>query len=340
MPRLYFEDFLPGETLEYGAYPVTKQAILIFARQFDPQPFHLDEDAARASLLGGLAASGWHTAAMVMRINCDAFLNDSASTGGAGIKEVRWLKPVRPGDILSVRRTTIAVRNSASRPLMGLVEMICDVRNQNQDSVMSQQMTLLLERRNRPQACTPLPKGASAPSVTTPITQPAMPHSPQPATMVLPFAELAIGAYRELGHYRFGAAEIIAFAQAYDPQPFHLDEALARQSFFGGLIASGWHTAAVWMKLLMATRYSDVAHFTALGQKVIEPGPSPGFRDLKWLRPVYADDTITYATQLVSKRMTSRPGWGIVSHHNTGDNQKGEPVIDFTTSVFWPTTTE
>jgi acyl dehydratase len=335
MPRLYFEDFPPGECIEYGAYPVTQEAIVDFARQFDPQPFHLDEEAGRASMLGSLSASGWHTAAMVMRMHCDAFIGNTASLGGAGIKEMRWLKPVRPGDVLSVQRRTVSARASSSRPQMGLVEMICDVCNQDREKVMSQQMTLLVERRDQ----TPAPFD---PSMAAPI-EPAEAGKPAPPThpwtsMVQPFEELSIGAKRQLGHYRFDTDAIEAFARPYDPQAFHVSQAAASQRFFGGLIASGWHTAAIWMKQLIATWDSDVALALSQGRAIIETGPSPGIRDLRWLKPVYAGDTISYAIQLVGKRETSRPGWGLVSHYDTGDNQRGERVFEFTASVFWPIT--
>jgi acyl dehydratase len=336
MPRLYFEDFPPGECIEYGAYPVTKQGIVEFASQFDPQPFHLDEAAGRASLLGSLSASGWHTAAMVMRMHCDAFLCNTASFGGAGIKELRWLKPVRPGDSLSIRRTTLAARPSSSRPQMGLVEMICDVRNQANESVMSQQMTLLVKRRDQTQQSRVQPTPAPVGSLTArPATEPTPRPQPWPS-MVQSFDDLVIGSRRPLGAYYFSADAITAFARLYDPQTFHLSEAAARESFFGGLIASGWHTAAIWMKQLIATWDGDVALALAQGQTIIETGPSPGFRELKWLKPVYAGDTISYTIQLVSKRETSRPDWGIVAHHNVGDNQRDERVFEFTASVFWP----
>jgi acyl dehydratase len=94
--QLFFEDFPQGARLEFGHYPVTKEEVISFARAYDPQPFHLDEDAAARSMLGGLAASGWHTCAIAMRLVCDGFLNITDGRGAPGIDEVKWLKPVRP----------------------------------------------------------------------------------------------------------------------------------------------------------------------------------------------------------------------------------------------------
>lgn len=147
MDKLYFEDFSPGEIVEYGDTPVTAEAIVEFARQFDPQPFHLDAEAARESMAGELIASGWHTAAMLMRMSCDAFLNRSASQGGPGVEELAWSKPVRPGDRLHVRRTSLSVRASRSRPAVGLVEFLFEVLNQNGDVVMTQKNSVFFLRR-------------------------------------------------------------------------------------------------------------------------------------------------------------------------------------------------
>lgn len=147
MDRLYFEDFQPGEVAEYGDREVTAAEIVEFAREFDPQPFHVDEAAARESAVGGLIASGWHTASILMRMNCDAFLNRSASQGGPGVDELTWTKPVRPGDRLTVRRTTLAARPSRSRPSVGLVEFLFEVLNQNAEVVMRQKNSIFLLRR-------------------------------------------------------------------------------------------------------------------------------------------------------------------------------------------------
>jgi acyl dehydratase len=149
------------------------------------------------------------------------------------------------------------------------------------------------------------------------------------------FEDIAVGERYELGRHTFTADAIKAFARKFDPQPFHLDEAAAAQSHFGALCASGWHTGAVWMRLLADYHAREDKVRRARGEPVAELGPSPGFRDLKWLKPVYAGDTITYATEVVKKRASqSRPNWGLISIHNTGANQKGEPVISLVSVVF------
>jgi len=118
---LHYEDFPAGEVRAYGRWEVTPEEIVEFAAEFDPQPFHLDAEAGRDSILGGLSASGWHVCAMMNRMMVDAYLGRSASMGSFGIKEMKWLKPVLAGDVLTIRRTTLEKRVSARRPEMGIV---------------------------------------------------------------------------------------------------------------------------------------------------------------------------------------------------------------------------
>jgi len=144
---LHFEDFPVGEVAEYGATVVDAEAIKDFARAFDPQIFHLDETAARETMTGGLIASGWHVAAMMMRMSCEYFLNRSTCQGAPGVDEISWIKPVRPSDRLGVRRTTLGARLSKSRPGIGLVEFQFDVINQVDEVVMTQRNSIMFRSR-------------------------------------------------------------------------------------------------------------------------------------------------------------------------------------------------
>jgi acyl dehydratase len=149
------------------------------------------------------------------------------------------------------------------------------------------------------------------------------------------FEDIEIGARREIGRHTFTADEIKTFAAAYDPQPFHVDEKAAEISQFGGLCASGWHTAAVCMRLLIDDRKRLVAEAQARGETLGAWGPSPGFRDLKWLKPVYVGDTIGFATEPVETRLSqSRAGWGLVTMRHTGTNQHGDLVYSIIVSAF------
>jgi acyl dehydratase len=149
------------------------------------------------------------------------------------------------------------------------------------------------------------------------------------------FEDIRVGEASDIGRHTFTAEEIKAFAGRFDPQPFHLDEAAGARSHFGALCASGWHTACVWMRLLINYRRREDEQRRARGEAVAQLGPSPGFRDLKWLKPVHAGDTISYATEVVETRpLNTRPGWGIIFVRNVGVNQRGEPVISFVSSAF------
>jgi acyl dehydratase len=133
MAELFFQDFPVGEVFHYGKYDVTEEEIVAFAREFDPQPFHMDKSAGEASILGGLAASGWHICAMMMRIMVDGYFGRTASMGSPGVDEVKWIRPVRPGDRLSCRRTTLEARVSAKRPEMGIVKFRWELFDHNDE---------------------------------------------------------------------------------------------------------------------------------------------------------------------------------------------------------------
>lgn len=142
-----------------------------------------------------------------------------------------------------------------------------------------------------------------------------------------------IGITKTLGAHTFHADEIKAFARKYDPQPLHLDEAAAARSVLGGLCASGWHTASMWMRYNLLSAQVERRQWHGPGPEPVF-GPSPGFENLKWLKPVYVGDTVTYTrTNLAHRAMASRPGWRILSMHSTGVNQKGELVLEFDSAV-------
>ncbi len=144
---IFWEDFHVGQVREFGAATVKREDIIDFASRFDPQPFHLDDAAARDTPYGGLIASGWHTAAMAMRMMCDEYLLDSASLGSPGLDSLRWLAPVRPGDTLGVRLTVLAARVMQSRPEAGLVESRWEVMNQDGTVVLDMRGWGMFRRR-------------------------------------------------------------------------------------------------------------------------------------------------------------------------------------------------
>jgi acyl dehydratase len=148
------------------------------------------------------------------------------------------------------------------------------------------------------------------------------------------FEDIKVGDRRELGSHTFTTDAIKAFARKYDPQLFHLDEEAAARSHFKRLCASGWHTAAAGMRLKVESNRREDAERRVRGEPVARSGPSPGVRDLKWLKPVYVGDTITYVSVVKDTRVTSRPGFGLVVHDVTGTNQHGDVVYSVTGAVF------
>ena len=151
------------------------------------------------------------------------------------------------------------------------------------------------------------------------------------------FEDLKLGQRRELGSFAFTAENIKAFAVKFDPQRFHLDEEEGRKSLFGGLAASGWHVGSVCMRLLVDDGQRQAREIVARGEKVAVWGPSPGFRELRWIRPVLAGDAISFASEIEALRSSaSRPEWGIVDARNSGTNQRGEPVFSMLATAFVP----
>lgn len=149
------------------------------------------------------------------------------------------------------------------------------------------------------------------------------------------FEDLEIGQEAEIGSHTFTAGEIIAFARRWDPQPFHIDPEAAARSLLGGLCASGWHTACMWMRLNVEHGRRLAAEALAAGRQPPRFGPSPGISDLRWPRPVYAGDTVTYSWRISGKRpLATRPQWGLVEHEAFGVNQNGEPVLAFAGKFF------
>ena len=144
---IYWEDLEPCSTMELGSVTPTAHEIMHFARQFDPQPFHLDEAAGRASIFGGLCASGWHTCSLAMRLMVDNFLCRAASMGSPGLATLKWLKPVYPGDTLSLRHTIVESRPLRKRADVGLVQTVWEMFNQDGDKVLHMEGYGMFQRR-------------------------------------------------------------------------------------------------------------------------------------------------------------------------------------------------
>jgi acyl dehydratase len=212
-----------------------------------------------------------------------------------------------------------------SRPDAGIVKFTTSLRNQNGQEVLTQKNSILFGRRERlvEQAPPASPSKPAKPAELARIDDPlaALPEN---------YAEARVGAYADLGETHFSAAFIKSYAEKFDPLPFHTDEEAGKAHMLGAMSAAGWQTASCWMK-----------HFIALRQKEAGGGAasslaSPGFSDLVWRKPVLVADTIAFSTQVVAKRVTSKPGVGLVQSRNLGVNQRGEVALEFVSTVFSP----
>jgi acyl dehydratase len=155
MSLMHLEDFEPGQVFELGSIYVSQEQVLDFAQQFDPQPFHIDEEAGGRSIFGGLIASGWHTCSLMMRLLVDNLLSRSASLGSPGVNQIRWLLPVRPGDTLTASTKVLAVTSSVSKPDRGTVELHYEVHNQDGKPVLAMQGISMFRRRQQGPATQP-----------------------------------------------------------------------------------------------------------------------------------------------------------------------------------------
>jgi acyl dehydratase len=144
---VYWEDLQPGQVLDLGSISPSREEIIAFATQFDPQPFHLDEEAAKASVFGGLCASGWHTCSMAMRLMVTNFLQTAASLGSPGLENVKWMKPVLPGDTLRLQHRILESRPMRKRPDVGLVRTQWEMFNQHGDQVLHMEGWGMFRRR-------------------------------------------------------------------------------------------------------------------------------------------------------------------------------------------------
>ena len=329
--KLHHEDLEVGKAYACGAKTVSKDEIVAFGRAYDPQPLHVDEEAAKATLVGGLCASGWHTCTMMMRLVADGMLNNVASLGSPAVDEGRWMVPVRPGDVVNVTYTIQEKRDLASRPDVGVSKVLVELFNQEGETAASWRTNQLTRRRH------PGP----APSSHSPKREPKKIAShwdeagaASPLRPDLYFEDRQIGELTDLGTHTFGKDDIIAFAREYDPQPFHLDEAAAKASLFGSLCASGWHTAAHAIRGNITSRLKGNEQARAHGVRLAVYGPSPGFRDLSWFKPTYVGDTLEYRGRLARKiDLKSRPERGIVATDIQARNQEGEIVFAVTSQI-------
>jgi acyl dehydratase len=329
---LYHEDLEIGRPYVSAPTTVMAEEIIAFGRAYDPQPMHVDPEAAKSTIVGGLCASGYHTCVIMMRLVCDTILNRVASLGAPGVDEGKWMKPLKPGDVVRCSYHVKEKRVLASRPDVGSSKVLVELLN-DKDEVVANWITNQFSRLRNPAPANGQPSSKRERPPALDLWQDA-PAGPLPIKPDLFFEDREIGEVFDLGSHTFTKDSIIDFAQKYDPQPFHLDEAAAKASLFGALSASGWHTAANYIRSLVMARQKASAEARAQGITLATYGPSPGFKSLSWPKPVFVGDTVSYRSRLADKiDLKSRPNRGLLILNSQGRNQKGEVVFGITSQI-------
>ncbi|MGQ7791362.1 MaoC/PaaZ C-terminal domain-containing protein [Faunimonas sp. B44] len=300
---LHFEDFAAGAEFGLGSHRVSAEEVAWFAAEFAPVP-------EAGTISAATSASPWQLSAILMRVNYDAWMNGVAARGAPGVDDLRWGATVQAGDTLSGRATVLATRRSRSRPAIGFVTFRFELMIGARGLALSQTNSVMIARRDCRDEQTSLTRALKP--------GPREMDPPSPVALDRPWRDVCLGSPFALGTTRFEPAAIVAFARRYDPQPFHLDETAARTGPFGALAASGWHTAASWGRAFLA------ACRGAGG----EPGPFLAVSDLKWLRPVYAGDTVAWSVTPL-ERCTGTNGEEAMIVRGAGTNQDGVTVYEF-----------
>jgi acyl dehydratase len=230
-----------------------------------------------------------------------------------------------------MRYTALEKRVLASRPDVGMSKILAELRNETGETMATWRTNQLTRMRHPDPVARPGTTGARR-GVVSLWEWNGLPQAPAATGCFL--EDRQIGETSDLGGHRFNKDAMIAFARQFDPQPFHLDEEAAKASLFGNLSASGWQTAAYLIRLVVLARQRTAAEARAAGVRMAAYGPSPGFTNLLWPKPVFVGDTVEYRTRVVGKvDLTSRPDRGVLVEEAQGRNQKGEIVLALTTQI-------
>ncbi len=330
--RRAFEDLAVGERFEIRPFEMKEADTIAFARDFDPQPFHLDHEAARHTLPGELSASGWHTAAMLMRHVHDSWLHGIRGEGSPGIDRLDWPAAVFPGDTLHGTGEILGMRQPRSRPHQGLIQISLRLTGRAGAEVLRSIWWVFVGRRER---AGPQPESAP-PRERDPAETPDRARAGTPDAECLWLETLPEGQCFYLGADQISAEEIKEFARRFDPQAFHLDESAAQHGPFGGLAASGWHSCGLWMRTHVRARTDILETLTGSEREraMTSAGLGLGMRNLAWTHPVRPDDRVHCFMTAVKKRESrSLPDWGIVRYRAEVTNDRGELVLRFYPSL-------
>ena len=313
--RRSFEELEVGEAFRLGPYPMSEKRIIEFARSFDPQPMHLDSGSGQASPLGGLAASGWHTASVAMRLVYDAWLRTLRGAGSPGIERNEWPRALMAGETVQGDGRLLSKRVLRTRPGTGVAHVELSLQGSKGGAeVLRARWWVFFERNSRdssPERLSEPDQSRARPERTPP---PRLSDASVPDLRMLHLGGVERGETVFLGEVAANTDEILSFARSFDPQPFHVDPLAAEDGPFRGLCASGWHTCSLWMRANVRARQRILASLDENERRQLEHSAAVGlgFDDLSWTRPVRPDQRLlAFITALESRESRSRPGWGI-----------------------------
>lgn len=320
MRQRYWEDIEAGEIIPLGTAGMSRDAIVAFASEFDPQQVHLDEEAAKNTLLRAQAASGWHTCVVVNQLFEAAVAECHLTLMVAGAEDIRWRKPVRPGDSLSGRVVILEKAECACSRDAGTCRAVVEVTNQCLDVVASWHTDCIVSRRGK------TPRDESALCPLRRVRPPRVPslHAERGIKF---FDDVVIGDAIDLGGYTFDDDRVAGFWQRYQPAQFHPTDPCGDA---GRELANDWHVVSAWMQCIVHYYRRQANSLRQVGSLVPQLGPAAGVKHLRWPVPVKVGETIFYRTWAERKiEIAARDDWGLLIAGAEGVNVSGQIVVSF-----------
>lgn len=313
--ELYWEDIAIGQTWQLGDTSFTRQEIIDFASRYDPQPFHLDQRKAERTILNGLAASGWHVCIKFMNQLHLGLLSSCRGADIRSVDEIKWQAPVRANERLSCQAVCTAKPSASSREGLGACRLYCAAIDASGRTVMSWRLDIEMARRTSAGY-------VDAGHVDT-ARRPGVARSSN-AHPVTFFEDICLGNEITLGPYTFTEGDIGAFNREFLPHEVGKSAMGCRSH------ASIWHVSAIWVQLLVRYYHEQAKQLQELGRGVPELGPSPGIKQLRWQRPVRAEERLTFSCWVDRKiPVERRSGWGLLLAGVDGLSEENERVVSF-----------
>lgn len=335
MSLRHFEDLAVGESFDLGSRTAIEDEALGFAREFDPQPFHLSSLAAERSMLGGLATSGWYTAAMLSRMLWNKWLRHVNGAGSSGAAKHAWSRPLYVGGTMYAQGTVTAMRESKTMPGVGFVEIALNARLGNNRKFCTARWTIMVHRRAGPKPDFAERQRLYRTRKHDGIRSMADARAFGRDMLYLDLCRMGYPVF--LGEVSASAEQMIRFSRAYNPQPFLTSEKAANKSHFGGLAASGWHSCGLVMRTYVDSRLRalDSLSEEERSTAAVSGGIGVEFENLRFINPVRANETMAaYITPLERRKSRLRQRWDKLYMRAELRNASNQPVVQFYPTVY------